>query len=65
MFTDTPGRDNRADRARVTSDAATLGGTGEGWLKLVANFHNKQGGLRWAIGRPDDLEAEAAKREKR
>ncbi|MFN7769572.1 MAG: transposase [Planctomycetaceae bacterium] len=42
-----------------------LGVAGEGWLKLVASFHTKRGGLRRAIGRPASLEAEAAKRGQR
>jgi len=42
-----------------------LGVKGEGWLKLVASFHTKRGGLRRAIGRPAALEAEAAKRGQR
>jgi hypothetical protein len=42
-----------------------LGVAGEGWLKLVASFHTKRGGLRRAIGRPAALEAEAAKRGQR
>jgi REP element-mobilizing transposase RayT len=42
-----------------------LGVGGEGWLKLVASFHTKRGGLRRAIGRPAALEAEAAKRGQR
>ena len=42
-----------------------LGVKGEGWLKVVASFHTKRGGLRRAIGRPAALEAEAAKRGQR
>jgi hypothetical protein len=42
-----------------------LGVAAEGWLKLVASFHTKRGGLRRAIGRPAALEAEAAKRGQR
>ena len=42
-----------------------LGVAGEGWLKLVASFHTKRGGLRRAIGRPAALEAEAVKRGQR
>lgn len=33
----------------------------ERWLKLVAHFHTKLGGLRRAIGRPAAREAEATK----
>ncbi|MFN7766306.1 MAG: hypothetical protein ACK5WR_01675 [Planctomycetaceae bacterium] len=42
-----------------------LGVKGEGWLKVVASFQTKRGGLRRAIGRPAALEAEAAKRGQR
>ena len=59
------GTASRTDPSRRTPDLEIVGSRSEGWLKLVASFHTKRGGLRRAIGRPASLEAEAAKRGQR